>query len=120
MSFTIDRDTLTASLATMDPRVRQAVSNIFDLLATRTESDMRTNAPWTDRTGNARGGLRCIHEEAGSKHTLVLFHTMDYGFWLEVIQDGKYAIIGPTQLRVAATLQPIVGAVVRRAMQGAA
>lgn len=120
MSFTITRDTLTASLTTMDPRVRRAVSNIFDLLAARAESDMRTNASWTDRTGNARAGLRCLHESRGDNHTLVLFHTMDYGMWLEVIQDGQYAIIGPTQIRVAAQIQPIVGAVVRRAMQGAA
>jgi hypothetical protein len=120
MSFTIDRDTLTASLATMEPRIRVAVDLVFDMLASNTESQMMIDAPWTDRTGNARTGLRCIHESTGDNHTLTLFHTMEYGFWLEVAHDGKYAIIGPTQLRVAALLGPVVGAAVRRAMESAA
>jgi hypothetical protein len=118
--FTIDRDTLTASLATMDSRVQRAVNLVFDYMETATESKMRADAPWTDRTGNARAGLRARHVGSGDEHTLVLFHTMDYGFWLEVAHDGQYAIIGPTQIWAGVQLERLLSAAVDRAMRGAA
>lgn len=120
MSFTIDHDTLTTSLATMDRRVRVAVGLVYELFETKAEGDMRINAPWTDRTGNARAGLRARSEADGDTFTLVLYHTMPYGFWLEVAHDGRYAIIGPTQLKVAHEMPPVLAAAVRRAMEVAA
>lgn len=120
MSFRIDRDTLTASLETMDPRVQRAVNLVFDYMETAAESKMRAEAPWTDRTGNARAGLRARHSGDSGEHTLLLFHTMPYGFWLEVAHDGKYAIIGPTQQWAGEQLDRLLGAAVLRAMRGAA
>lgn len=62
----------------------------------------RDNAPWNDRTGAARAGLSVeVYEEAG-EIVLELFHTVDYGEWLEVIQNGQFATIMPT-LEVFAT-----------------
>lgn len=57
----------------------------------------RTNASWTDRTGNARQGL-FAKAQSGQRggHSIVLYHTMPYGIWLEVRWAGKYAIIAPT------------------------
>lgn len=57
----------------------------------------KTNAPWNDRTGDARSGLG-TEVELGIRDELVvsLFHTVDYGIWLEVRWGGKYAIIDPT------------------------
>lgn len=55
------------------------------------------NAPWNDRTGDARAGLSTEVEVAIRDEILVsLFHTVDYGIWLEVRWGGKYAIIDPT------------------------
>lgn len=119
--FRIERDTLSASLLTMDPRVRRAVDLVFDHVATWAESYMRANAPWTDRTGNARAGLRGIKLVGNSvEFSIVLYHTMPYGFWLEVAHDGKYAIIGPTQRLVAVQLERLLEAAVGRAMRSAA
>lgn len=120
MSFHIDRDTLTASLATMDGRVERAINLVFDYMESATESRMRTHAPWTDQTGNARAGLRARHVNSGDEHTLVLFHTMDYGFWLEVAHDGQYAIIGPTQIWAGVQLERLLEAAVDRAMRSSA
>jgi hypothetical protein len=54
------------------------------------------NAPWADRTGDARAGLDVeVYEEAGEVY-LDLFHTVEYGQWLETIQDGAFATIMPT------------------------
>ena len=68
-------------------------------IATR---DMRRNATWKDRTGNARNGLmaKAFHDKGRRSVLLVLFHRVPYGVWLEVRWSGRYAIIGPT-LRTA-------------------
>ena len=56
----------------------------------------RSNAPWDDRTGDARAGLDA--EFFGEEHSvgITLFHTVDYGPFLELRWGGKYAIILPT------------------------
>lgn len=56
----------------------------------------KMNAPWSDRTGSAREGLTADVYLEGSEVVLELAHTADYGLWLEIIQDGQFAIIMPT------------------------
>jgi hypothetical protein len=56
----------------------------------------QTHARWTDRTGNARQGLTGQAFIDGTAIILVLFHTMDYGIWLEIALAGNYAIIMET------------------------
>lgn len=119
-SFRIERDTLTASLISMEPRVQRAVNAVFEHVATFAEGEMRAHASWTDRTGNARAGLRAVHLDLGEQHTIVLYHTMPYGFWLEVAHDGKYAILGPTQRQISPQLERLLQIAVTRAMRGAA
>jgi hypothetical protein len=92
----------------------------------RMQNEARQNAPWEDRTGNARGGLffavdglglgtaigdvnpgdpetferdkELNEEEGGDATTLVLAlgHSMYYGEYLELAHGQKYAIIMPT------------------------
>lgn len=57
---------------------------------------MRANAPWEDRTGDARDGLGWSLDESLTAPTVYLFHSVSYGVWLEVRWSGKYAIIVPT------------------------
>lgn len=57
---------------------------------------MKQNAPWTDRTGMAREGLGWSLEEDWVRPTLYLFHSVDYGQWLEIRWSGQYAIVIPT------------------------
>lgn len=54
------------------------------------------NAPWTDRTGMAREGLSAEVSVEGTDVVIELFHTVEYGIWLETIQEGEFAIILPT------------------------
>ena len=62
--------------------------------ATGMQNYARTHRRWVDRTGNARAGLN-----GGSfwqnPFMLIIFiaHSMEYGIWLEFIQDRKYAIL---------------------------
>ncbi len=66
----------------------------------------KANAPWADRTGDARAGLDTHVEWDGETIVWQLYHTVSYGLWLETIQSGALAIIMPTLEQFA----PRVGA----------
>lgn len=56
----------------------------------------QANAPWEDRTGDARRLLDVDVSDEGDAVIIQLYHQVDYGLWLEVIQSGRFAIIMPT------------------------
>jgi hypothetical protein len=113
-----DFNTLSPNLKRLLPLVDAAVDIVFDAEAARAESMMRENAPWTDRTGNARAGLKAEHKAVPMvSHELILFHSMPYGIWLEVRWSGRYAIIGPTMITVGQDLASMVTAAVQHATQ---
>ena len=61
--------------------------------------DMRTNAPWQDRTGNARSGLFSVAEQVSQEMVVIYLshaHTTDYGIYLELSRGGRFAVITPT------------------------
>jgi hypothetical protein len=64
------------------------------------EEYAQSHAPWKNRTGDARRGLRGEGHARGFYHYIDLSHTVDYGLWLEVRWNGKYAIIEPTIRRL--------------------
>lgn len=89
-------DTLTPSLAQLDPQLHSAISALIEFYSDFAEGYMRNNAPWTDRTGNARQGLFARAITSGDQYVIIIYHTMPYGIWLEVRWNGRYAIILPT------------------------
>jgi len=104
--------------------VRVVEQGVFDLLnnvwAVRLENDAKVNAPWRDRTGNARqtlaayatrvpksGSVQAVFVSDGERLlpatyspgegiALVLRHGMSYGKQLELARQGRFAIVGPT------------------------
>lgn len=113
-----DFDTLTPNLRALLPRVDAAVDIVFDAYEAKAETYARTNAPWSDRTGNARQGLFAQHDaEPMVRHELTIYGTMPYTFWLEVRWSGKYAIIGPTMLDIAPDMASDLAAAVSRAIR---
>lgn len=54
------------------------------------------NAPWSDRTGDARNSLDTDVRKEGEVIVWELSHGVDYGLYLEVRNNGEYAIIMPT------------------------
>ena len=92
-----------------DDRLRRNVDNykeqfdrmlaaIVDYHSVAGVADMKTNAPWTDRTGAARNGLFTVVSHEPGHYTITLSHTVHYGFWLEVKFSGRDAVIMPTVL----------------------
>lgn len=76
--------------------IRMGVLAIAESFALLVQGYAQENAAWIDRTTNARQGLTGKAIPQGDSAVLVvLFHTMDYGKWLELRKDfeGRYAII---------------------------
>jgi len=98
--FEIRLDALDHNLKNFDTRARKAIGATMLYQAARSETWMRTNARWTDRTTNARNGLfATVDDSVVDTWTLVLSHSVSYGIWLEVANSGKYAIVRPALLR---------------------
>ncbi len=111
-------DTLSPNLKRLLPRVDAAVDLVFDRYEAIAETHARTNAPWQDNTGNARAGLFAEHDsEPMVLHTLTVYGTMPYTYWLEVRWSGRYAIIGPTLFEIAPTMSADLAAAVSRAIK---
>jgi hypothetical protein len=96
-TFTWQGGRLETNLKQLMPQTERRMVALTEYFATKVESVARQNAPWTDRTGNARQGLftKTFHEPFKS-HAIVLAHSVPYGIWLEVRWSGKYAVIDPT------------------------
>lgn len=92
----VDMSPLLKGVVTLDQRLDRGVAGIMELYDSRIETWMKTNAPWTDRTGNARNGLSA---QAGHipfvAHWVDLFHRVSYGIWLEVRFAGRFSIVIP-------------------------
>lgn len=98
---------------TLVPNLAQAEAKAFAYMARttaywslRAEAQARRGAKWTDRTGNARSGLNgsyTVSKSGGSAtFTIVLAHSMSYGYWLETVHfahKGDLSIILPTLYR---------------------
>jgi len=76
--------------------VDKGIAAVMSKKAVDVQDYARSNAPWTDRTGNARNGLFATSRSGQGTHEIVLYHTVPYGIWLEVRFAGRNAIIRPT------------------------
>lgn len=89
-------DTIGPRLDSMVAGAATTVMGVMEKGADDIREYAQNNAPWTDRTGAARDGLSTDVFEEGGFIVIELYHTVEYGVWLELIQDGAYAIIMPT------------------------
>jgi hypothetical protein len=105
---------LARSFRAYGERVQVAVLALGQFFAGEIESYAKANAPWQDRTGNAR---QALHAEAVALSsevvTIYLVSGMDYGKWLELAHGAKYQIILPTLTafypQVMARLRALLG-----------
>ena len=87
---------LKTQLGLMGPQHKRAMVAGANYVAPKALAYMKSNAPWTDRTGNARQGLGVEVVSETNKVTMVLYHSVEYGIFLEVKNGGAYQIIRPT------------------------
>lgn len=84
------------NLRNMDRKVENAVAAVVEYHSSKGESQMKVNAPWSDRTGAARTGLHTATSHEVGTHTIIFAHSVPYGIWLEVKNSGRYEVIMPT------------------------
>jgi hypothetical protein len=97
-------------VATVGGRQVELWDNVRNEVCQKLAVDMqawaRANAPWEDRTGDARAGLKGVFVPNTGPHqsAAMIYHTVPYGKYLEVMGGGSFAIILPTLLHFAAQL----------------
>lgn len=79
-------------------KVFNAIVQVGNYWAAVVETYAKQNAPWTDRSGNARQALHAFVVEVPAEQLVHLYlsHGVEYGLWLEIRWQGRYAIIWPT------------------------
>lgn len=99
VDLSVDMTPLVRGVTVLDDRLDIAVAGLVKFRSHVAAGWMRDNAPWTDRTGNARSGIDATTEHVPKvHHTIWLFGRVPYQIWLEIRHAGKYAIIGPALL----------------------
>lgn len=95
IKFELDASRLRKNVRELPGRIDNRVAAIVDRNAAWGQGWARLNAPWTDDTGAARGGLFALPESRGGHHEITFSHSVYYGIWLEIANSGKYQIIMP-------------------------
>lgn len=113
IEWVIDPKALGKAIETQYARkvVERAKRRVHDA-APEAEGLMKRNAPWTDRTGEARKLLMAEVKETDKDITLYLIHGAAHGVFLELARGGRYAIIAPTLVDVAGRLRQRLGGLV--------
>lgn len=69
--------------------------------AMKMEDYAKPNAPWTDRTSNARQSISGGHFWRGNNLVVRLSGGMEYSVYLELAMEKRWAILRPTVERFA-------------------
>ena len=92
----INIDNLVKGIVAVDKKAQAAVEMYAKNQAKKLESYAKKNAPWTDRTGMARKSLRADTSKLDNGIRITLAHGVDYGLWLELAHEKRFAIVKPT------------------------
>jgi hypothetical protein len=106
--FKLDLKPLEVNVLKLTPKIHSRLTAGLSYVASNSRRELKKNAPWRDRTANARNGLNAKHIRAGATHYVVLYHQVNYGIWLEVAHNGRYRVIIPTMTNYS---MPAVGSV---------
>ena len=95
-SFRVDASDMLRKLAEFEGKAPIAIHMYAETAAKKLESSAKDHAPWTDRTGHARQRLTGKSEAVSNGYKLILAHGVDYGIWLELANEKRFATIAPT------------------------
>ena len=82
-SFSFNAEQLKLAPKQLDRKVVRAAYGTCKYWSTRSETWMKHNAPWKDRTTNARNGLFANAVKLGKSFAIILAHSVNYGIYLE-------------------------------------
>lgn len=95
MSFKFNGSKLLSSLQYIEDRTVMGVRMLAETGALNMEKDAKEQARWTDRTGHARQRLKGSVQLREFGFRVQLAHGVDYGLWLELANEKRFAIVEP-------------------------
>ena len=101
MGFTVDTSQMRRALSEYQQRALYGVQVLAQSAAADLQAEAQAGAPWTDRSGLARGGIRGRADRAGSRITITLSGSVRYMVYLELAHGKRWAILWPTMQRNA-------------------
>lgn len=99
MSFKLNYNgsTLEKNIDKMSDKLGVVVLMYSATKASELQAKMKTNRPWTDRTGMAKALLSAkVSQPSPTIVRITLAHGVDYGIWLELAHEKNYAVVAPT------------------------
>lgn len=75
---------ISTALGSYAKRLREALGRLADFFAAKIEAYAKQHAPWIDRSGNARQGLRAFAIKTAASIIIYLVHSESYGKYLEL------------------------------------
>lgn len=96
MGFRVDPSQVLRGLGEAKLKTMFAVEKYGQAAAAKLEATAKQDAPWTDRTGNARQTMAGVCDWAGDALRIGLAGNMDYSPYLEYCNEGKNAVLYPT------------------------
>lgn len=94
--FRLDAEKLLNGLATAESKADVAVRMLAETGAQKMENFAKENRRWTDRTGQARQRLNGYVSKIQNGYRIYIAHGVDYGLWLELAHEKRFAILPQT------------------------
>lgn len=95
-SFKFDASDLMNGFLKLEDKAGIAIMMYANNAAVTLQNYAREHRPWTDRTGHARQRLTGSVDRVTEGYQIILAHGVDYGIWLELAHEKRFAIIEPT------------------------
>lgn len=99
-SFHFDPEKLLRGLENFESKSQAAIRKYAETSANKLETEAKINARWENHTGDARRRMKGDSLPVAEGYKLRLAHGVDYGIFLELAHERKFAIIEETIDRV--------------------
>lgn len=84
---------LSQAMKNKETEMLVAAKVVLNTLCGTIQAYAQRNASWEDQTGNARQGLTCKPKITKTQLQIILYHKMEYGYWLELAHQRRYKIL---------------------------
>lgn len=91
-----DLSGIVSGLSDLESKSDIAIRVLAEQGALQLQNSAKENRKWTDRTGHARQRLRGYVGKIPNGYRITLAHGVDYGLWLELAHEKRFAIIPQT------------------------
>jgi hypothetical protein len=105
LSIKIDMNEVRKNAEVLRTQIPQKAHDTMEYTMTWAENTAKENAPWTDRTTQARKSINHKTEDFPGYVMGTLYIGVFYGVFLELSNQGKYRIIRPTMDRARTELR---------------